>query len=70
MATAEETGNAFFTELQHLLNLTTPNADFAIMAGDLDTSTEILQLVVGYLKEKKDDRAHSEREVKVSKIIQ
>ncbi|XP_074621699.1 uncharacterized protein LOC141880144 isoform X2 [Acropora palmata] len=65
LATAEETGNAFFTGLQRLLNLTTPNAEFAVMAGDLATSTEILQLVVGYLKAKKEDRAHNESEVKL-----
>lgn len=40
------------------------------MAGDLATSTEILELVVEYLKAKKEDRAHNESEVKVSKIIQ
>ncbi|XP_015776849.1 PREDICTED: uncharacterized protein LOC107354869 isoform X2 [Acropora digitifera] len=70
LATAEKTGNAFITGLQRLLNLTTPNAEFAVMAGDLATSTEILELVVEYLKAKKEDRAHNESEVKVSKIIQ
>ena len=65
LETVEKPENEFLSVLRNLLNLTVPNEDFAIMAGDLGTSTEILQLMVRYIKEKKDDQAHSEDEIKV-----
>ena len=49
-----------------LLNLTMPNEDFAIMAGDLAISTEILELVAGFIAARKnEDKAHSLDEVEV-----
>ncbi|XP_068695146.1 uncharacterized protein [Montipora foliosa] len=64
LETVEKPENEFLSVLRNLLNLTVPNEDFAIMAGDLGTSTEILQLMVRYIKDKKDDQAHSENEIK------
>ena len=46
-----------------------PNGDFAIMAGDLTISTEILELVTDFIARKNEDKvqgkAHSWEEVKV-----
>lgn len=60
---------AILTGLLKLLNLTTPNEDYAIMAGDLVVSTEILELVVDYVTRKNQDSAHSETEIKVKSTL-
>lgn len=57
------------TGLKKLFNLTMPNEDFAIMAGDLTISTEILELVTDFIARKNESKAkgeaHSWEEVKV-----
>lgn len=53
------------TSLQSLFTLLKPNEDFAMMAGDVDLSAEILEVVVKYLTKENKDGAYSEAEVKV-----
>ena len=65
----DETEKDILTGLKLLLNLTTPNENHAILAGDLVTSTEILKIVVDYTTRASKDVVRTIEEVKVKKII-
>ena len=65
----DKTEKDILTGLKDLLNLTTPNETYAILAGDLVTSTEILKLVVDYTTRAREDSVRTIEEVKVKKII-
>ncbi|XP_020632814.1 brain-specific angiogenesis inhibitor 1-like isoform X2 [Orbicella faveolata] len=52
------------TSLENLFNLSTPNEDFAMMAGDVAISAEILEFIVDYITKENQDDAHSSTEVK------
>lgn len=54
------------TSLENLFNLSTPNEDFAMMAGDVAISAEILEFIVDYITKENQDDAHSSTEVKVT----
>ena len=53
------------TALGSLINMTSPNEDYALMAGDVITCTEILELLVDYIATENEDTAHSETEAEV-----
>ena len=53
------------TSLENLFNLSTPNEDYAMMAGDVAISAEILQFIIDYITKENQDDAHSSTEVKV-----
>ena len=53
------------TSLENLFNLSTPNEDFAMMAGDVAISAEILEFIVNHITKENQDDAHSSSEVKV-----
>ena len=63
----DKTEKDILTGLKDLLNLTTPNETYAILAGDLVTSTEILKLVVDYTTRAREDSVRTIEEVKVKK---
>ena len=63
----DKTEKDILTGLKDLLNLTTPNETYAILAGDLVTSTEILKLVVDYTTRASEDSVRTIEEVKVKK---
>ena len=63
----DKTEKDILTGLKHLLNLTTPNETYAILAGDLVTSTEILKLVVDYTTRASEDSVRTIEEVEVKK---
>ena len=63
----DKTEKDILTGLKDLLNLTTPNETYAILAGDLVTSTEILKLVVDYTTRASKDSVRTIEEVKVKK---
>lgn len=52
------------TSLENLFNLSTPNEDYAVMAGDVAISAEILEFIVDYITKENQDEAHSSTEVK------
>lgn len=51
--------------MENLLKLSTPDEDYAMMAGDVVISADILELVVDYMTKENQDGAHSSIEVKV-----
>lgn len=59
-----DTEKNILTGLQQLLTLLKPHEDFAVLAGDADTSAEMLETVVNYLTKENKDIAHSEAEIK------
>ena len=61
----DNTEKNVLTCLKNLIALSIPKEDFAMMAGDVVTSAEILEIVVDYIKRENQDGANSETEVKV-----
>lgn len=57
------------TSLGNLFNLSTPNEDYAMMAGDVTISAEILEFIVDYITKENEDDAHSLSEVKVGNML-
>lgn len=55
--------------LDNLFNLSTPNEDYAVMAGDVAISAEILEFIVDYITKENQDEAHSSTEVKVREMF-
>ena len=55
--------------LENLFNLSTPNEDYAVMAGDVAISAEILEFIVDYITKENQDEAHSSTEVKVRGML-
>ena len=53
------------TSLENLFNLSIPNEDHAMMAGDVAISADILEFIVDYIAKENQDDAHSSTEVKV-----
>ena len=54
-----------FTVLSELLDLTSSHKEYARLAGDLITSTDIVELLVNYTAQKRKGVAHNETEVQV-----
>lgn len=61
----DNTEKNILTSLENLWKLSTPNEDYAMMAGDVVISAEILELIVDYMTKENQDGAHSSTEVKV-----
>lgn len=57
------------TSLENLFNLSTPNEDYAMMAGDVAISAEILEFIVDYITKENEDDAHNLSEVKVGNML-
>ena len=69
IANKENVKRNILASLENLFNLSTPNEDYAIMAGDVAISSEILEFIVDYITKENQDEAHSSTEVKVREMF-
>lgn len=60
----DDTEKSILKSLQQLFTLLKPHEDFAVLAGDADTSAEMLEIIVNYLAKENKDVAHSKDEIK------
>lgn len=65
----DDTEKSILKSLQQLFTLLKPHEDFAVLAGDADTSAEMLDIIVNYLAKENKDVAHSKDEIKVTRKI-
>ena len=65
----DDTEKSILKSLQQLFTLLKPHEDFAVLAGDADTSAEMLEIIVNYLAKENKDVAHSKDEIKVTRKI-
>ena len=58
--------NMIISFMEDLLNLTTPNSDYALMAGDISIATGVISQLVTFTQDHRESKVSGEDEIKVS----